>query len=51
MDTSNCKAIHDKITQEKSFKNQVINTCFNLATREKLFEEEDYKERKEFHNN
>eukprot|EP00347_Sterkiella_histriomuscorum_P020040 403339326 len=51
MSSSTCSIIQDKLVGEKYFKDCVYNTALNLANREKLFDEEDFKNRPEFQNN
>eukprot|EP00347_Sterkiella_histriomuscorum_P005211 403357469 len=48
MENSSCNVIQNKITGEKSLKEQVHYSALNTAQREKLFEEEEFKNRPEF---
>eukprot|EP00347_Sterkiella_histriomuscorum_P005991 403354493 len=51
MASSTCSTVTTKISQEVSFKNRIYDQALNLANREKLFDEEDFKSRPEYENN
>lgn len=48
MSSSTCTTIQNLIANEKNFKARVYDTAYNLAVREKLYDDEDFKKRSEY---